>query len=244
MTLDDYHINKRIFPIKKGNMHINYNLKLTINGNSLANHLIDNHSDELVVFLHGNYECVSDYRYSEYLEMTSLLKKDFLLFEYRGYGLSEGEPSIENIIKDIETVVSIYKTKYKRVWLWGRSIGAFLGLTALRDSNSSFGIILESGTVYIENLFRCLGIRIENMALTKKVEYYRECISLCAQSNVHFMIFHSTNDVINPYYEIREYAKSVNKLLVIKFYDNCSHNDMFSTHAKHIIPIMNECFKC
>jgi len=70
---------------------------------------------------HGNGEIVSDYIYSK----LSYLEYNILYAEYRGYGFSSGDnPSLVNILDDVEHIIKSIDTPLEDIILFGRSIGS------------------------------------------------------------------------------------------------------------------------
>jgi uncharacterized protein len=83
------------------------------------------------VLYHGNAENIS----SHYITMLWVLQKgwDLFVFDYRGYGRSEGEPSPENTVRDGEAALRWVKEKYSDtpIVVVGQSLG---GAIALRNA--------------------------------------------------------------------------------------------------------------
>ena len=57
-----------------------------------------------ILYFHGNGETVSDY--SEIAQAYNQIGVNFFVCDYRGYGMSDGKPTITNLIGDVH---SIYK---------------------------------------------------------------------------------------------------------------------------------------
>lgn len=85
----------------------------------------------IVVFYHGNGENLS----SHYLSLLWLLEHqyDFFIFDYQGYGRSEGSPSPEGTVLDGEAALDWVHTKYpsKPIVIFAQSLG---GAVALRNA--------------------------------------------------------------------------------------------------------------
>jgi len=92
-------------------------------------------SKAVVLQFHGNGENMS----SHYLSLVWLISEgyDVFTFDYREYGLSEGEADLEGAVSDsvaaIEWVSKHPSTKDKNIVLFGQSIGGALALNALES---------------------------------------------------------------------------------------------------------------
>lgn len=89
-----------------------------------------------VLFLHGNAENVSTHIGSvAWLPARSI---NVFLVDYRGYGLSGGEPSLPGLHKDAEAALATSFTldgvDPRRIALFGQSLGGSIAITALAES--------------------------------------------------------------------------------------------------------------
>ena len=89
-----------------------------------------------ILFLHGNAENVSTHIGSvAWLPAGGF---NIFLIDYRGYGLSEGMPTLDGLHRDvaaaIETVFAIDGVDANRVALFGQSLGGSIAITALARS--------------------------------------------------------------------------------------------------------------
>jgi fermentation-respiration switch protein FrsA (DUF1100 family) len=79
-----------------------------------------------IIWSHGNRTCV--HKMIPFLKMwCKILKMGFIIYDYQGYGMSEGEPSEQNCYDDLESVVNYaltdLKIEKKDLFLVGRSLG-------------------------------------------------------------------------------------------------------------------------
>jgi fermentation-respiration switch protein FrsA (DUF1100 family) len=98
-----------------------------------------------LVLSHGNGGNIS-YRY---LLMRSLLRHKFnvLMYDYRGYGRSEGTPSEEGIYKDgrafFDYASTLPEVNPKNIIVWGTSLGGAVA-TEVAAQRPAAGLVLES----------------------------------------------------------------------------------------------------
>ncbi len=85
----------------------------------------------VILFYHGNGENLS----SHYISLLWALKQgfDFFIFDYRGYGRSEGEPSPQGTVHDGEAALRWLNIHYPQssLIIYGQSLG---GAVALRNA--------------------------------------------------------------------------------------------------------------
>jgi alpha-beta hydrolase superfamily lysophospholipase len=113
-----------------------------------------------VFFLHGNGQNISAYIHSVYW----LPKHGYNVFmiDYQGYGQSEGSPTYQGAIKNINTGITWLKkqpqVQRRPIYLLGQSLGASLGIcffgsnTEARDILS--GVILDAGFSNLRTIVR------------------------------------------------------------------------------------------
>src|SRR3990167_2922589 len=78
---------------------------------------------KVIMFCHGNSGNISQRRYI--VEIACWFDVDVLLFDYRGFGSSNGAPTSYNICNDSQEIYLWLKQKYqeKNIIIWGESIG-------------------------------------------------------------------------------------------------------------------------
>ena len=89
-----------------------------------------------ILFLHGNGQNISNH-----LGFVWWLPRngyDVFLFDYRGYGHSEGEPGLEGVHEDIQSAMQVFLARQDirrdKLVLYGHSLGGALAITSLVDS--------------------------------------------------------------------------------------------------------------
>lgn len=77
---------------------------------------------------------------------------DVFLYDYRGYGQSEGKSRLAAIIRDYADIVShLNKRAYRKRYLYGISIGGVMLLNAVGRSHNYDAAVIDSSPSYISN---------------------------------------------------------------------------------------------
>jgi len=112
---------------------------------------IDNKSDKFVIFFHGNGGNI--FYNQERIKIFNELHLNAILFDYRGYGKSDGKIQKEDdLYKDADAVYNYLINKNinsKNIILWGQSLGGAIAIN-LAQNKDIYGAIIES-TFYSMN---------------------------------------------------------------------------------------------
>lgn len=103
-----------------------------------------NNPKKTIIFFHGNGEVVSDYIGYFDLKIESL-GCSILFAEYRGYGLSSGNPSLVEMLDDVEVIIQSINVPLEEIILFGRSVGSIYVLHGASVFPNISGLIIESG---------------------------------------------------------------------------------------------------
>ncbi|VAW58175.1 hypothetical protein MNBD_GAMMA11-1030 [hydrothermal vent metagenome] len=84
-----------------------------------------------VLFLHGNGQNISTH--AGLIHWLTRYQYDVFIFDYRGYGKSEGEANIEGILEDIQSARNYLaeRADVKKMFVVGHSLGASLAISNL-----------------------------------------------------------------------------------------------------------------
>lgn len=164
-----------------------------------------------ILFLHGNGENISTHLASVYWLPAE--GYDVYLFDYRGYGKSEGEVDLAGSMQDIEsmiTYVAAHKTTPQKMIVLGHSMGASMGIYAVSQSPHkndiagmiSVGAFSDYRTITRDALSRSwltwlfqwpLSLTIDNKFSPKKY--------IADISPLPVVVMHSdTDEIIDPYH--------------------------------------------
>ena len=183
----------------------------------------------VVLFCHGNAGNISHRLDS--IRIFHDLGLSVLIFDYRGYGRSEGSPTEEGTYLDAESaweyLVNVKGARPEKIILFGRSLGSAVAAElALR--HPAAGIIIESGFKSIPALgakfFPYLPIR-----LISRFQY--STIDKVSMINMPKLFIHSPQDEMIPYEHgaaLFEKAAEPKEFLQI----TGGHNEGFLTSGK------------
>lgn len=188
-----------------------------------------------LLFFHGNGEIVADYH--DVALTFNHLGVNFFPVDYRGYGISTGDPSVSCMLSDCHTVFD-WAVKYLSengyqgpMIIMGRSLGSASALElAASHEGEVHGLIIESGFAFMLPLLQLVGIDTATLGLTEesgprnyqKIEGIRCPVS----------IIHAEYDHIIPFTEgqyLFDNCPSENKSL--HKIQGANHNDILAVGA-------------
>lgn len=165
-----------------------------------------------ILFLHGNAGNIT----SHYQIAKPLVNKGFrvLLFDYSGFGLSDGKATRKNVVIDAEAALNFLINEIgvtnDKLFIYGQSLGGNLAAKIAADHQDKIrGVIIEgafSSHKDIAAYVTKLGF-IARM-LTKEL-YSSE--NEIAKFNKPVLVIHSTQDEIIPYFMGKKIYNSANK---------------------------------
>lgn len=173
-----------------------------------------------VIFAHGNGELI-DY-WADALAPYRRWGVSVVLFEYRGYGRSEGRPSEEAITADLRAlytrVADDPRVDPNRIVLHGRSLGGGAVCT-LVPAHPPRALVLESTFTSVPDLAR------ESMHVPRVVMVERyESLDAVSHYAGPVLVFHGERDQVVPFSHGRRLvAAAANATLVTR---DAGHNDL------------------
>jgi hypothetical protein len=177
----------------------------------------------IILFCHGNAGNVSNL--IEYIRIFHEMGFSVLVFDYRGYGKSEGKPSEEGTYLDAEAAWDylIEQGNFpEKIVVYGHSLGSAVAAeVALRKSSDA--LIIESGFTSMPDLGAKLYPWLPVKLLSK---YQYSTISKIDRIKSRKLIIHSPDDEIVPFQHGRilyEKASQPKNFLEIRG----GHNDGF-----------------
>lgn len=181
-----------------------------------------------MLYFHGNGEVASDY--DDIAPFYQLCRINLVVADYRGYGLSQGQPSVCSLVSDAErvlkAVIQEVQVRYNQSnwWVMGRSMGSIAALhLAHQYPDELQGFIIESGFACVTRLITHLGIMASNSCL-KDIE--AQCLQMIAQIRIPALILHGDRDSLVPWAEGKLIYDTLNSSKQMLTIPGASHNDI------------------
>ncbi|MFC1902025.1 alpha/beta hydrolase [Chloroflexota bacterium] len=184
----------------------------------------------VVLFCHGNAGNIS--HRLESIEIFHRLGLNVFIFDYRGYGRSEGKPSEIGTHRDVEAVwqylVEERQVSPNRIVVFGRSLGGAVAAWLAHKYTPAI-LILESSFTSVPDiagkLYPYLPVRLLSRFKYNTAEYLDEV-------DAPVLIVHSREDETMPFSHgkrLFERARGPKEFLEI----SGTHNEGFITSGKH-----------
>jgi hypothetical protein len=97
-----------------------------------------------IIHFHGNGETVADYL-GDFEQRIAASGANLLLAEYRGYGMSSGDPALVAMLADVPRIVAASGLAPEQIIFFGRSLGSLYALHGAALYPGAAGLIIESG---------------------------------------------------------------------------------------------------
>ena len=185
-----------------------------------------------ILFFHGNGEIVSDY--DDFGPVYNRMGINFLPVDYRGYGRSNGNPTVSDMMGD---AVAVFE--FARRWLaengctgplvvMGRSLGSASALElASRYPDAIAGLIVESGFAYAGPLLALLGVRLDSLEFDEAKGFRN--IDKIREFNRPVLVIHAEHDHIIPFSDGQAlYSASVSRDKTLLKIPQADHNTIFA----------------
>ena len=184
-----------------------------------------------ILYFHGNGETVPDYEWVAPLYNQRGI--NLFVADYRGYGSSDGKPTVSNMLTDAHALFSgfqdvLSKEGFKaNVFLMGRSLGSLPAIElAFHYQDNICGLIVESGSAHnFRRLWDYLGDSEREAMLSEDTPFLNKV--KMRQISKPTLVIHGERDQILPVNEGQELYRNSGaedkKLLIIPGAD---HNDV------------------
>jgi len=199
----------------------------------------DSDDSTTVLFCHGNAGNMSSRL--ETVQMLTEMGANVLLFDYRGYGLSDSEPSEKKMYADAEAAYNwLLREKAiasHKVIIFGRSLGGAVGVE-LAGRVDCAGLIIESSFTSVAEMGRHLYPYLPTRWL---VRYHFDSIARIGQLECPVLVMHSQQDEIVPFrmgrrlYEAARAPKRFVELRGGHVDQNFSANNLYRNELREFI---------
>jgi uncharacterized protein len=193
--------------------------------------MLHNDAKATVLYLGGNGFLMV--KSKPVIEAYSNIPVNLVMFDYRGYGMSSGSPTVEGIRMDADTAMDFVKNKPELnggpLIVHGHSMGSFLS-AYLADTREIAGYILESPVTDVDDWTRTLV-----PWLVRRFVRFDIDPAVRSESNINrvqnielpLLVMGGNSDEITPF-EMAEklYRKSVSENKTIVEMNGGTHNDL------------------
>ena len=215
-------------PDRAGLDYMDVSIPVTLNENLNAWYFpanVPGDSTPTVLFCHENAGNIS---YSlETVRLFLELGANVLVFDYRGYGRSDGRPSEQNVYEDAQAawrwLVAVRQTAPGNIFIFGRSLGGAVAIDLATRVNCA-GVILESTFTSALDMGRKLYPFVP-IRLVSRFSF--DSLSKISRVSCPVMVAHSRADEMIPYAmgkALYEAARSEKLFVALTGY----HNDLLS----------------
>lgn len=173
-----------------------------------------------ILFFHGNAGNI----FTQYTEIVPLINQGFkvFLFDYSGFGFSEGKATRDNILQDAYSALSYAENRKElntgKLILYGQSLGGHLALVvAARKQESIDGVVTEGAFSSHRDIasersgFFGRMLVAEKYSGVKAVQKYKKPL----------LVIHSTNDEVVPFQMGRKLFNHANEPKYFYAVDKC-----------------------
>jgi len=184
-----------------------------------------------LLFFHGNGEIVADY--DDIAPLFNRLGINFLVVDYRGYGISDGTPTASAMMADCHRIFD-FTEKWKGekgfsgpMIVMGRSLGSASALElASSHPDRIDGLIIESGFAWAGPLLRRLGVDPDGIGFDESAGFAN--VDKIKRFDKPTLIIHAEFDHIIPFNDgkaLYDASPADEKTLVT--ISGANHNDIF-----------------
>ena len=183
-------------------------------------------SDVTLLWLHGNAGNIS-HRVDNLYEMHELLGTNIFIFDYRGYGRSEGSPSEDGTYLDGEAAMEFLSNRGDtgtKTVLFGRSLGGAVAVE-IAVQRKIDALILESPFTSIQAMAKKHYPFLPGIGLLVRAKY--DSISKIGMVDVPVMVVHGESDEIAPFEMGKELFEAANEPKRFYAIQGAGHNDTY-----------------
>jgi len=181
-----------------------------------------------VLWFHGNAGNIAD-RVHNIGYLHRVLRANVFIFDYRGYGLSQGsrsDLSEEATYRDGEGALAYLRTRPEaartRVVYFGRSLGAAIAIELARTQPPA-GLILETAFTTLKDVARVHYPLVPLWFLRTKYESLRKIPEI----RVPLLILHGDRDEVVPLEQAHRLYAAANEPKRLHVIRGASHNDTY-----------------
>ncbi|MCH8206390.1 MAG: alpha/beta hydrolase [Chloroflexi bacterium] len=202
----------------------------TSDGVRLHGWFVPSQSDTTLVWFHGNAGNIS-HRLENLLMLRHTLGLDIFIFDYRGYGMSEGSPSEKGMYRDAEAALEYVGRRSapgedRRLVLFGRSLGAAVAVE-MATRHQVDALVLESPFRSVRLMAGRVYPFLPSALLTAPFQSRFDSLSKIGRVNSPVMVLHGDMDDIVPLEEGQKLYEAANEPKRFYTIEGAGHNDTY-----------------
>ena len=192
-----------------------------------------------ILFFHGNGEIVADY--DDIAPLFNRLGVNFFAADYRGYGISNGRPTVSAMMADAHRIFDFcvdflehHGIGAPRI-VMGRSLGSASALElAASHPKQLAGLIIESGFAWAGPLLQLLGVDLQRIGLDRAAGFAN--LQAIGAFKHPTLVIHAEFDHIIPFSDgqaLYDASPAADKTLIQ--IQGANHNDIFMRGLDHYL---------
>ncbi len=148
-----------------------------------------------VFFFHGNGETASDW-FVIAPKIGMAFDANVFLFDYRGYGKSDGTPTFETMLTDSEAFFeAMLRNKFEQIHVFGRSIGSAPAIhLAWKFQANVTSLVIDSGFAHLPELIE----RLDDVLLPPIPNGFYDNVDKLREIRIPTLLLHGQRDFLIP----------------------------------------------
>ena len=209
-----------------------------------ALHLAPDPDALTIVHFHGNGEVVADWQDGFPERVADRLGCHLLLAEYRGYGLSTGEPRLGRMLDDVEAVIRAAGAPPEKLVLFGRSVGSIFAIEGAARFPGVAGLVLESG---VADVLERLLLRIDPEDVGATADELAAAVGARLDHRAKLAAYHGPELVMHALFDdlvpvshgerLAEWAAGP---VILRLLDRGGHNDLLAENERAYLDALAE----
>ena len=197
-------------------------------GVKLHGWFVPGRGEATLVWFHGNAGNIS-HRIENVAEIHTLLGVNIFIFDYRGYGNSDGEVSEKGTYLDAEGAMAYIRTRgdvdQQRLVLFGRSLGGAVA-AEVATKNDVHAVVLESAFSSVQAMARRHYPFLPGIGAIVRTKY--DTLSKLKDVHAPVMVLHGDRDETVPIEIGRELFEAANPPKRFFTIEGAGHNDTYT----------------
>ena len=210
----------------------------TSDGLKLHGWLVPGNKDVTLLWFHGNAGNIS-HRVENLGLLQQSLNANIFLFDYRGYGRSQGKPSEKGTYLDGEAafsyLVSRSDIERDKIVAFGRSLGAAVAVY-LASKERFWGVILESAFTSVKDMARKAFPLVPGFLIRTKYD----SLSRIKSIEVPILFIHGDSDDVVPIELGRRLCQEANEPKKFYTIPGAGHNDTYCVGGEQYFKVFRD----